>query len=356
MAKVRKNRAPKARRAAGSGSSPHWTELTDAGLLDLRFCDLDLELRGTELASRVEVLYDELAQRGLKFRPHCWLSTEWFSPDGVPGFAIPFYLAHPRLMALEHRQMQEVEGGTERECMQLLRHEAAHALDSAFGVHRRADWRETFGAWTTPYVRHYRPKPYSRRFVRHLDRWYAQSHPAEDFAETFAVWLDPSSRWRARYKDWPALEKLRYVNRAMREIAGKRPRVRSREQVEPLCELETTLREYYQRKRKRYGAEVIHTYDRDLSRLFTPRSFEDAGESAAEFLRRAQPRIRFLVARTTGEAAHAIDRVLSDMIRRSVALDLVLARKRLASQRHATQRVARHAAKYIENGYHQFAR
>ena len=25
----------------------------------------------------------------------------------------------------------------------------------------------------------------------HLDPWYAQSHPDEDFAETFAVWLTP---------------------------------------------------------------------------------------------------------------------------------------------------------------------
>ena len=233
--------------------------MSDAALLEVRLCDLDLKLRGTELEANVSTLLKELARRELKARPHCWLSTEWFSPDGVPGFAIPFYLAHPRLMQLEQRQMHEIEGGTTRSCMQLLRHEAAHALDSAYGLHRRAEWREVFGPWTTPYVRHYRPRPYSKRFVRHLDRWYAQSHPAEDFAETFAVWLDPSSRWRSRYKGWAALEKLRYVDRSMREIAGKRPPVRSKEKVEPLSELETTLGEYYERKQKRYGREAIHT-------------------------------------------------------------------------------------------------
>jgi hypothetical protein len=333
-----------------------WTQLADHELLEVRLCDLGLEIRGTDLEDRVAALYAELDARDLRAKPHCWLSTEWFSPDGVPGFAIPFYLAHGRLGTLELRQMREIEGGTPRSCMQLMRHEAAHALDSAYGLHRRGDWRETFGAWTTPYPAHYQPRPYSKRYVRHLDRWYAQCHPAEDFAETFAVWLDPASRWRRKYKGWPALRKLAYVDGRMRELAGKSPRVRSREKVEPLGELTLTLGEYYEKKKERYGREVIHTYDRDLSRLFVPRTAAERAESAAEFLRRAQPRIRLLVSRSTGKPAYAIDRVLSSLIRRSVALDLVIARDRLASQRDATHRVALHAVKYIKNGYDQLPR
>jgi hypothetical protein len=185
-----------------------WTSLGDEALLAVRLCDLKLTIAGTELEARAERLAAELDARGLRFRPHVWLSTEWFSPDGVPGFAIPFYLAHPRLMELEQRQMHEVEGGSARQCMQLMRHETAHALDNAYALHRRPDWREVFGRFDSDYLSHYHPKPYSKRFVRHLELWYAQSHPAEDFAETFAVWLDPASRWRTRYPDWPALPKL----------------------------------------------------------------------------------------------------------------------------------------------------
>ena len=55
----------------------------------------------------------ELEARGLPFRPDCYLGDEWFSPEGSPVIAIPFYLAHPRLKQLELHQMLEVEGGTQ---------------------------------------------------------------------------------------------------------------------------------------------------------------------------------------------------------------------------------------------------
>ena len=120
---------------------PYWATLPDGELLDLRFCDLGLSLTGTVLEERVERLYEELADRGIEFRPHCWLSEEWFSPDRVPGIAIAFYLAHPRLMKLERKMMMEVEGGGESWCLKLLRHETGHALDTAFGLSRRIRWR-----------------------------------------------------------------------------------------------------------------------------------------------------------------------------------------------------------------------
>src|SRR3712207_5133915 len=168
-------------------------------------------------------LHFELDESGLRFRPHVWLSEEWFSPDGVPGFAIPFYLAHPRLMKLERAQMLEVEGGIEKECMAIMRHEAGHAISNAFGLHRRRRWRETFGRFSVPYPEHYMPDPNSRSFVLHLGAWYAQAHPAEDFAETFAVWLAPASRWQKRYVSWPAMRKLRYVDELMKGPAGGGP-------------------------------------------------------------------------------------------------------------------------------------
>jgi hypothetical protein len=235
-----------------------WVGLRDKALLDVRLCDLALRVAGTRLQPRLARLERELVRAGLtRFRPYVWLSTGWFTPHGTTGFAIPFFLAHPRLVRLERRMMGDVEGNDEAACMRLLRHEAAHALDHAYRLHRRASWRQHFGRFGRPYRASYRPKPRSRRFVVNLPNAYAQSHPGEDWAETFAVWLQPGSRWRAHYAGWPALCKLRYVDDLMHEIAGQAPFVRTRERTDALPELRFTLREYYRRKRARQ-ARLLH--------------------------------------------------------------------------------------------------
>ena len=180
-------RTKKARHKPGAD----WATLSRERLLDLRICDLDLRIEGSEIERHLGTLYAELALHGFVFRPHCWLSDEWFSPDGTPGFAVPFYLAHPRLKRLEQDMMLEVEGGAEEHCLELMRHETGHALANAYRLHRRRDWQRHFGKSTQQYPKSYTPKPYSKRFVVHLDNWYAQSHPDEDWAETFAVWLRP---------------------------------------------------------------------------------------------------------------------------------------------------------------------
>ena len=223
-------------------AEPSWASLGDQALLDLRFCDLRLRLDEPRLRAAIERLHAELAQRGIRFRPHCWLAEEWFSPDGVPGIAIPFYLAHPRLMLLERKIVHEVEGGTNTWLMRILRHEAGHAVDTAFGLRRRKAWREVFGKASQRYPTRYAPKPVSQSFVLHLGLWYAQSHPTEDFAETFAVWLPARSRWRSEYADWPAIRKLQFVDRTMAELQGSRPGNTSRKTIEPLSRNRKTLR------------------------------------------------------------------------------------------------------------------
>ena len=199
-----------------------WASLPDNELLQLRLKDLKVTVAGTWLEGCLEDLYAELAQRGLRIRPHAWMSNEWFSPDDTPGIAIPFYLAHPRLMRLERKMMIDVEGGTVPECMRILRHEAGHVLQVSYQLQRRRRWQQLFGPSSTRYPEYYRPNPASRRYVYHLPLWYAQSHPDEDFAETFAVWLAPRSNWRKRYAGWPALKKLQYVDELMAEIAARK--------------------------------------------------------------------------------------------------------------------------------------
>src|SRR4051812_37092358 len=108
-----------------------WTRMSDEQLLGLRFCDLKLKIERSPLARRVRRLYRELGKRHIGFRPHVWLSEEWFSPDGVPGIAVPFYLAHPRLERLERRMMRNVEGGSAERGMRILRHEGGHADGTA---------------------------------------------------------------------------------------------------------------------------------------------------------------------------------------------------------------------------------
>jgi len=298
--------------------------MTQRELLSVRLCDLNVTIEGTWLEEQIERVKDELAQRNLRFNPHFWLSDEWFSPTGVPGVALPFYLAHPKLTRLERSQMLEAEGATRESCMRLLRHELGHAIQHAFNLQRRREWQRRFGKASTPYPKAYRPNPASRRYVHNLDAWYAQSHPEEDFAETFAVWLRPRFNWRRRYRGWPALHKLEYVDGLMAELAGKPPPVRSRIKPFSLSRERMTLGEYYARKRAHYSVGFSNIYDRDLKRLFS--EAEGAGngrETAAAFLRRHRAEIRGMVAKWTGEYQFTLNQVLEQMIGRCKELHLV---------------------------------
>lgn len=307
--------------AAARRTATRWSTLGDERLLDLRFCDLGLTLEGSWAEARVQELWVELAARDLKLKPHVWLSTEWFSPDGIPGIALPFYLAHPRLLRLERTMMLEAEGATREECMAILRHESGHCAQHAWRLHRRAEWRRLFGDTHRPYPQVYRPNPASQRFVQHLRQYYAQAHPDEDFAETFAVWLTPRSAWKRRYADWPALKKLEYVDALMRELRGAAPAVRTRRQVEPLREVRTTLRAHYTEKQAHYARVRPTIADRDLQRLFAAEPGR-RGEAATAFLRRNRGEIRRLVSRFTGESPFTIERVLDDVIARCRVLEL----------------------------------
>jgi hypothetical protein len=289
-------------------------------MLDLRMCDLGLTIEGTWLEPLTQRIHRELEEKGLRFRPHFWLSDEWFSPDGVPGVALPFYLAHPRLIRLERSRMLEVEGGTREECLRLLRHEVGHAIQHGYALQRRRRWQNVFGRSTDPYPDYYRPNPASKRFVQHLDAWYAQSHPVEDFAETFAVWLRPRSDWRRRYAGWKAMRKLEYVDELMDEIAGLPPEVRTRLRPYSLPRLKKTLREHYRVKRERYAESYSNGFDRDLMRLFT--RDRRGRETASAFIRRNRREIRELVSRWTGEYQFTLDQVLKELIARCRELKL----------------------------------
>ncbi len=209
-------------------TAPDLAGMSDEELLHSRICDLKLKIPGTELESRIEKFYAELAAKNISLKPICYLGDEWFCPEGSATIAIPFYLAHPRLKKLEEKMMMEVEGGTEAWCMRLLRHEMGHVLNHAYLLEKDKGWQKLFGPTSMEYSESFRARPYSRRFVRHLDGYYAQSHPEEDFAETVAIWLTPDLDWRHQYQGWTALQKIEYVDHLMHKLAGKPPRVFSK--------------------------------------------------------------------------------------------------------------------------------
>jgi hypothetical protein len=311
-----RRRKVKRRKAPNHSARKRWANWSDERLMQLRFKDLKLGWRSTWLADCMRELNGELAEHGIPVRPHAWLSSEWFSPSNTPGIAIPFYLAHPRLMRLERKMIIEVEGGTHAECMRILRHETGHVIQHAYALHRDRRWRRLFGRSSTRYPSYYRPDPASRNFVQHLRLWYAQSHPDEDFAETFAVWLTPRSNWRKRYEGWPALKKLQYVDELMAEIGERRQVVKQRRELEPLRLLRTTLGEHYRKKLQHYSIDTPRAYDRDLMRIFSSDPRHRNSLPAANFIRRHRAEFRRLISKWTGEYQLTLDTVLDEMIER----------------------------------------
>ena len=309
------------RRALARARGRDWTRLPDEQLLRLRMCDLRLDLQRSPLRRHIERLYQELDGRGIRFRPHVWLSDEWFSPDGVPGIAVPFYLAHPRLLRLARKMTREVEGGNVNWLMRILRHEAGHAIDSAYRLRRRAHWRALFGPASTPYRARYRARPASRQHVQHLGDWYAQSHPTEDFAETFAVWLTPRSGWQRRYAAWPALRKLRFVQQLACEFGAHRPPVRCRARIEPLHVDQRTLEQYFRARRSLAPAPRGVLADRLLQRVFAAEPTARV-RSAAALLRANKAQLLLWMVRATGADRYLALQIMRTVIGRADALGL----------------------------------
>ena len=251
--------------------------------------------------------------------------------------------------------MLEVEGGDEESCLRILRHEVAHALDNAYELRRRPTRRRLFGSPSLEYPEYYTPKPYSKSFVQHLDHWYAQSHPDEDFAETFAVWLDPQSNWAVRYADWPALRKLRYMDRLLREIAPQKPRISSRRVVDPLSKVKRTLGDHYRRKREHYGLERPYFYDSDLRKLFSDSPQYAKNLSAARFVRRIRRHARMIVASFTDSYQYTVDQLLEQIIDRCRELNLRLTDTEETTRTDFLVFLTVQTMNYLHSGRHRVA-
>ncbi len=304
-----------------SKNIPSIAKMNDEELLSLRFCDLNLKIEKTPLEESIAKLYKELAAAGILFHPECYLADEWLTPDDEPVIGIAFYLAHPRLIKLEQKMMLDVEGGMPTSCMMLLRHEAGHALNYAYKLYRRKKWKELFGSFSTDYPDKYRYKPFSKRFVQHIEEWYAQYHPDEDFAETFAVWLTPKIDWREGYRGWKALKKLEYVDELIKEIGGKKPLNKTGQKLWQVSKSKMTLKTYYHRKKKFYAEDFPDFHDSNLKKIFSDKRDSDKG-NAVVFLRHHRKTVLDTVSLWTGEKKYIISKLLRDLIDRCKELDL----------------------------------
>jgi putative zinc-binding metallo-peptidase len=260
-------------------------------LLTVPIRELGLRLEESPVAEHVRRLYEELEAAGLHhYRPRCYLSDEWGCPSGEPVIGIPFYLGDPRVQRIEDA-VNDIED--EREIMMYLRHEAGHAFNYAYELYRTEEWHALFGSFRRPYRDDYAFVPFSRDYVRHIAGWYAQKHPDEDFAETFAVWLDPGSDWARRYANWGAMRKLLYVDRIAREVGDVPPPHAAGQTDVTVDEMEQTIEQFYRGVQPDESSMIAGlALDTDLTDIFVDpvrrregSEYRAAGELLAEHRR-----------------------------------------------------------------------
>lgn len=303
------------------------------GVLGKKVSELGLKVEGSPVEGYVRELYKEVERRGLKkFRPVCYLTDEWGCPDQQPVLGIPFYLADAKLRKLE-KAVDALE--SERQIMMYMRHEAGHVFNYAYRLYTTPEWRRLFGPFFRPYRDEYRPVPFSRHYVRHIEGWYAQKHPDEDFAETFAVWMTPRSAWKKRYAGWPALKKLEYVDRMARELANKdptRPLAKALAEM-PVEEMATSLEDFYRETipdEQRAISDLVP--DGELEDIFTAGPAREGLAPAGTVLAAHAKTLTDKITYWTGIRRSLAKKLVETIVRRSRDLELFVDRSREAEQ------------------------
>jgi Putative zinc-binding metallo-peptidase len=294
-------------------------------LLNTRICDLELRIDDSPLETFIDRLYREFRGKNLRYQPEFYLTDDWGCPDQVPIIGIPFYLADKRLSRIEEEQTGEIED--DQQIMMLLRHEAGHAINYAYELYRNSDWAEVFGPFSRPYKDSFQPNPFSRQFVRHIvhhryGRTYAQKHPDEDFAETFAVWLTPRSGWRRRYRNWPALQKLLYVDRLMKEVRPLPPKNMNGHLCTPVERMDVLLAEHYGQRAQRYRAAAQGYVDDKLREVFPPSRGGSNVRSAGDLISRHREELLGRVTHWSGLDENEVRTILAKLEDRAETLGL----------------------------------
>lgn len=296
-------------------------------ILDTKICDLALTIDGSAVEKLVQQLYRELERKKItKFRPACYLTDEWGCPSGEPVIGIPFYLSRPDLAQIE-KESNDLEDS--REVMMYLRHEAGHAFNYAYKLHRTPEWKQMFGPYRRPYRENYRPVLFSKDYVRYLPGWYAQKHPDEDFAETFAVWMTPRSGWRKKYRGWGAMAKLRYMDRIARELGNADPLRKRGEPDVSVAEMEMTVREFYRNSTERVPLLEV-TQDSELAAIFSASRKRKTSQPAGPFLRANRKAMVDQISSWTSMQRPLVRRLMESIEKRSTEQGLMIDSRREA--------------------------
>lgn len=314
--------------------------------------ELGLTIEGTPLAPVVTDFMGEVDRLGLAVRPRCYLSTEWGVPFGTVAIGIPFYLANPELKALHEKQTGFVEGADRRDVLRYLRHEMGHVVNYAYRLYDRPEWIAQFGPISQPYREEYRPKPFSRRYVRHLPGWYAQKHPDEDWAETFAVWMTPRSQWRREYAAWTgALAKLEYCDALLGELRSTIPAVTTEDLDEEVASVAYSVRDFYAGVEQN-GGEPPPGIDGAMQTVFElPDEGGVEGKTAAELLRRLESTLPAEIYRWTGHFPEHTRNLMRALAARAEELGLVYAPARETRvERAVTVLVTALAMSHVQTG------
>jgi hypothetical protein len=300
-------------------------------LLNTRVCDLELNFEDTLLYRCINKLYDEFARKKIAFKPPYYFTCagdEWGCPDRVPIMGFPFHLADNRLVRIE-REMGYTRYDRD-DLMILLRHEAGHAVNYAYELYDEPEWRDIFGDFYATYPTNFRYKfnPFSKSYVKSQGepKYYAQAHPDEDFAETFAVWLTPRSNWKTIYKKWPSIKKLEYVDRVMKRLRGKKAHLTMGPLDSPYHSKTYTLIEYYGETLDQFKDKALGIYDADLSRIFAVASSNGHKKiiPAKDLIRKNRRFLVEMISRWTGARERVVTPVIACFFLRSRELNLSL--------------------------------
>jgi hypothetical protein len=234
--------------------------------------------------------------------------------------------------------------------MMYLRHEAGHAFNYAYRLYNRPEWKQIFGWFRRPYRDNYRPVPFSRNYVRHMAGWYAQKHPDEDFAETFAVWLTPRSGWRKRYRGWGAMAKLQYMERIARELSNVDP-VRKKGHTDiTVDEMEITVGELYRPAEEEVPIIDMAT-DSDLKDIFHGVKRGKRARPAQQFLHQHRKAVVDKIAYWTGVQRPLVKRLVEAIETRIGELGLMAdARREAEHLAEITVYASALAMNYLTNG------
>lgn len=256
---------------------------------------IPLQIKNSPLERLIKEILQEIRRKNLLMTPEFYLSDEFGCVQNTATIGIPFYLAHPDLQELD-RLVGSQKGQilTEGHIKSILRHECGHAFFYTYEVYKKNKALKIFGDFDSRSISLQNIVPDSDDYVDYLARCgtasagYSQTHPEEDFADTFGACVDPN--FKKTSVQGMAVKKLDYAKDLMQKYAGKNISGLAHEFHKPASEIKETLESFFRRRFgpfdiKYFRREATGYADLHLKRVFSSHAPLDRNHiSAARFL------------------------------------------------------------------------